>query len=361
MTLRGILLVARQEFRARLRAGRWQWLLAIWVAVIGGFSALARLDAGRTGIPAPLRGISLFGALMLAVLTLVLLVAPALTAHSVNGDRDRGTLATLQVTQLSAGDIAAGKLLSAWLTVLAALALTLPFAAWAIAIGGPGGAGAGRAAAAIATIAVLAAVLCAVGQACSTLLGPTVASTLMSYAAVFILTFGTLITFGLAAGLGSRGHGPARTDRVWWLLAPNPYAIVGDAAGRPAPQPAGGPVMVRPQIMVIGRGQCVVPGSAACAGQAAGHAGMRVFRLPPGGPLYREAGPPTATAGGHDPLSAIAAAVRAARRGPAGGAGGPVWPYGLAFDTLAGAGSLWVTIARLRTPAGPLPRWRRTA
>ena len=54
----------------------------------------------------------MFGVVVLVVLALALLVAPALAAQSVNGDRERGTLATLQVTRLRAGEIAVGKLLA---------------------------------------------------------------------------------------------------------------------------------------------------------------------------------------------------------------------------------------------------------
>ena len=55
-------------------------------------------------------GAVMFGVVVLVVLALALLVAPALAAQSVNGDRERGTLATLQVTRLRAGEIAVGKL-----------------------------------------------------------------------------------------------------------------------------------------------------------------------------------------------------------------------------------------------------------
>jgi hypothetical protein len=88
---------------------------------------------------------------------------------------------------------------------------------------------------------------------------------------------------------------------------------------------------------------------------------MQVVRLPPGGPLFVAAAPTTTPTGAIDPLSVISLAIRNARRGPVGGNPGPVWPYGLAFDVVAGAGSLWVTIARLRTPARALPRGVRIA
>src|SRR6187402_3133577 len=96
VTLRGVLTVARQEVRMRLRTGRWKVILAVWLVVVAGFTLLAdaAMDAG------PTRGASLLAAVMFFVLSLMLVVTPALTAQSINGDRERGTLATLQVTLL---------------------------------------------------------------------------------------------------------------------------------------------------------------------------------------------------------------------------------------------------------------------
>jgi len=133
MSLYGVMLVVRQEFRVRLRTGRWRWLLGSWVAVLLLFTAL--LDLSLTGATGP-RGVPLFGGLMLFVLALVLIISPALTAQSVNGDRERGTLATLQVTRLTATEIAVGKLLAGWGVGLVALALALPFVGWSIVEGG---------------------------------------------------------------------------------------------------------------------------------------------------------------------------------------------------------------------------------
>jgi len=39
----------------------------------------------------------------------------------------------------------------------------------------------------------------------------------------------------------------------------------------------------------------------------------------------------------------------------------PVWPYGLGFSVLLAAGSVLVTIRRLRTPTDRLPRGIRVA
>jgi hypothetical protein len=43
------------------------------------------------------------------------------------------------------------------------------------------------------------------------------------------------------------------------------------------------------------------------------------------------------------------------------GAGSPVWPWGLGFDVLLGAGAVAITIRRLRTPSRRLPRGVRVA
>src|SRR5260221_11395486 len=89
--------------------------------------------------PTPI-GPQLFGALMLFVLGLTLVFSPALTSQSVNGDRERGTLATLQVTLLSAPEIALGKLLAGWSVGLVGLGLSGPFAGWSRAEARAGGA-----------------------------------------------------------------------------------------------------------------------------------------------------------------------------------------------------------------------------
>lgn len=41
--MHGVAVVARHEFRARLRTGRWRLLLGLWVAVVAAFTVLLRL------------------------------------------------------------------------------------------------------------------------------------------------------------------------------------------------------------------------------------------------------------------------------------------------------------------------------
>jgi ABC-type transport system involved in multi-copper enzyme maturation permease subunit len=336
-------LVIAQEFRIRLRTGRWRWLLGIWVALLAGFTFL--LDAGlETGFGVDrddsMRGVPIFGFLMFFVLGSMLVISPALTSQTVNGDRERGTLATLQVTRLRPAEIATGKLLAGWSVGLVALALSVPFAGYAAS---QGGILADRMLAVYGVVALLIGTVCAFSQALSSLLARSITSALLSYVVSAALVFGTIIAFFLVTQVaaerrviynewGSYETDVLHTERTWWLLAPNPFVILADAAPR-------------------------VPR------RIAGEFGDR----------YED----------YDPLSAIGNSVRQLRMPPdyttnfaysneleyygedgeviAPPEDRPVWPYGVAFSVLLGAASLAVTTVRLRTPVRSLARGVRVA
>jgi len=347
MTVAGLRTVAQQEFRLRIRAGRWRWLLGLWFGVVLVFAVLLRLGlaavtAAEDDLPA---GPPLFGGVMLFVLGLALLVVPALTAQSVNGDRERGTLATLQVTLLSPAEIALGKLAAAWGTALAFLGLTLPVVVWAMV---EGGLPLANVVVTLLIVGLLLGVVCALAQALSAVLARSITSALLSYLTVFAPTIGTLIAFGLATALTSESVTETfeqeafdpetgqpipgetetmtydttrvRPDRTWPLLTPNPFVILADAAPRL-------PVRVDP---ITGQQQAR--------------------------PL--------------DPLGGLGDSVREARRGPGrmdgdvglpGPEPGPLWPYGLVLDVLLAVGAVLVTTRRLRTPTRRLPDGVRVA
>ena len=105
----------------------------------------------------------------------------------------------------------------------------------------------------------------------------------------------------------------SQPGQVWWLLAPNPFVILADAAPKlPPPKPHHGQPM--DPLGMIGRQ-------------------VRDLR---GGTISSDV-----AAGTYDPAA--------------------VWPYGLAFDLLLGAGGFWVTTRRLRTPVDDLPSGIRVA
>jgi hypothetical protein len=279
------------------------------------------------------------------VLALALLVAPALAAQSVNGDRERGTLATLQVTRLRAGEIALGKLLASWGTALVFLAVTLPLALWCYQ---EGGLSVGRIAGVYLVTALLLGVVCSISLGLSAVLARSTTSGVLAYLTVFALAAGTAIAFGLVTAStqqtvsgSSRVCADAthctetsyettisRPDRTWWLLAPNPFVVLADSA--PA-GPVHGERLPNGQLVEVPADVDVL------------------------GSLSRELHRIRATPQRVEDQYGTAFAV------PDGVTGGPVWPLGLGIDLALAAGALWLTTVRLRTPTHRLPRGQRVA
>jgi len=373
----GVRTVARLELRQRVRSSRWFVVLGIWVVVLGGLTMLIRWAVQRSyevGLnPEGVGGDALsqaqihardadagrmiFGIIVFLVLSLGGLVAPALSATSVNGDRSAGVLATLQTTLLTPTQIVLGKLAAAWLVGLALLAAAAPFIAWAYL---DGGTPALRLLVVLAILALTLLVVCAVGLGYSALTARTSSSAVLTYLTVALLYLGLPLLFALSFPLvtatdkvtvsslepinpDDTSTNPAlhcvtavesvsrpHTERSWWLLAASPYVLLADASPR-----------IDPASTVNG------------------------------------------SSSGSDPLSVIRQGVREARLGPApidGNCGnleqdnqlsaqrgdqrdalGVTWPYGLAANLLLGLAFTLTAIRRLRSPARSLPRGTRVA
>lgn len=101
---RGLRLVTLSlELRQRLRSKRWYVALAVWTLVMMGIGALGlgpTLYSAQWEDIGPIAAM-VFSPQMILVLFAMLLVVPALSAGSINGDRTAGTLATLQASLLS--------------------------------------------------------------------------------------------------------------------------------------------------------------------------------------------------------------------------------------------------------------------
>lgn len=232
---RGVGAVAAHEFRLRIRAGRWRWLLGGWFIALLAFTAALRAGMDRAGQASP--GSDMFGGLVLVMLALALLVVPALTAQSINGDRERGVLAILQTTLLTPAEIALGKLAAAWGTAIMFIITALPIVLWCVVEG----ASLWRAFIALVIMALLFGVVCAIAQCMSSLLARSTTSAVLSYLAVFALTVGTVIVFAMTVTLSrptdaeATGHvvdTDAHPDGAWMLVAPNRYGWTRSARSR---------------------------------------------------------------------------------------------------------------------------------
>lgn len=305
------------ELRQRMRGKRWWILLGIWFAVLLGLVVLIRQAVlSSTMDPDTDIGVVMFASLALLVLALACLVVPALTATSINGERDRGTLAILQATTLAPWQIIAAKFAAALITTAAFLAATLPIALWSVAEGGVGIAKVG---AVYLTLFGVSSVLLAGAMAASAIVRRPALSAVLAYGFVFFLTIGTLILFGITmATVEYDSDGPDHGAR-WLVLAPNPFVVLADAAPASPEDRNDDPLAG----MRYGIREARDPQSYE----------IESFDPETGEPIFEgEPEPPP-----------------------------PVWPYGLGIELAFGLFALYVATERLRVPAKKLPRGERIA
>ena len=361
----GIRTVAVLELRQRIRSTRWTAVLILWVSVLALLTILVRwavhrlysasvgdsglgpaADAAAARLADQVAGRLTFGIIVFLVLSLSGLVSPALSATSVNGDRQAGVLATLQTTLLSPAQIVVGKLLAAWATGLALLGTALPFLLW---IYLDGGTPLGRLLVVVGVMALTILVVCAIGLGWSAIASRTSSSAVLTYLTVALLGPGLPLLFALTVPLvtefkpvqvyseafDASGVSLARcevttseqtvthTERFWWLLAASPYVVVADASPKP-----------------LGDGGSDPLGGIRDA--------VREIRLGPENPLQQC---------DIDGAREKAEARRAAQREGLGA----TWPFGLAADLALGAVFVVVAVRRLRTPTRKLPTGTRVA
>jgi len=352
LTWHGVRTVAVLDLRQRVRSTRWIVALVVWFVVVGGITLLTTgaLEAfgandGRDRNTGPI----LFAAVTSLVLGLGLLVTPTLSSTAVNGDRNAGTLATLQVTLLSPAEIATGKLLAAWSAACAFLLTSLPFLVLALAMGGTPGWAIVRV---VLLVALLLLAVCGVGLGFSALAARTAGSTVLAFITVAAVTVFTPILFGLTFttttdqeqvtvwGLEdgwADGDDPgpcevftaersvSHTERTWWLLGINPFVVVADGAGT-------GPLSHN------GDGSPL----------SAMRDGVRMLR----------AGPPPAL---DECWTGTAAPAELQDDLEQDLSTAPVWPWGLGANLLLGAVGFVVAVRRLRIPQRTLARGTRVA
>ena len=342
---RGAWTVTVLELRQRVRSTRWIVALVVWFVVVGGITlltsgALAAVSTnGDSSAQHASNGPLLFAVVSFLVLGLGLLVTPTLTSTGINGDRNAGTLATLQVTLLSPSEIAAGKLLAAWLAACAFLVASLPFLGVALAMGGTPVMSLVRV---VLIIALLLAAVCGIGLGYSALVARTAGSTVLTFLTVAALTLLTPILF--ATTYPSISHDQtatiytmvptadgdyrceklpqtrsvAHTERTWWLLGINPFVVLADGAeaAPTGPEPFDDPM-------------------------AAIREGVRMLRA--GGGPTDECSPSGVA---QESLSYSAT---------------PFWFWGLGANILLGAAGFTVAVRRLRIPQRKLARGTRVA
>ncbi|GAB4086592.1 ABC transporter permease subunit [Myceligenerans cantabricum] len=348
----GLRTVTLLELRQRIRSTRWKLALVLWFVVVG---AITGLTTWALAVEAqdPYYGPDEFGGLIYSivvcfVLFLGLLVAPTLSSGAINGDRNAGTLATLQVTMLSPAEIVLGKLAAAWIAALAFLVASVPFVLWAVLAGGL------TVLALVGTLLMLAVVLgivCAIGLGFSAIVTKPSAAAVLTYLTIGSVTVVLPILFGLLApltttqdevrvwsetsydsetGFAEDCAWETRTvpvwhhERSWWMLAPNPFVLVADA------QPLVGDVDLMDDSNLLSMVQYGVRYAMTDEGTARNEC-YTMNGVDPDGPGEVEV---------TDQMA---------------------WPWGLGFDLLLGGSGVVVAVRRLRIPTGALPKGTRVA
>src|SRR5579859_6178748 len=120
-----------KELRSRLRRERSVWVIIIYLLVMGllGFGFLQRENAfsgDYQGYLLSQIGAQLYVLLSFVQLFLIVFIAPAFTATSINGEKERQTYDLLLCSKLSAFSLLAGKLIAGLANVLLLIAASIP-------------------------------------------------------------------------------------------------------------------------------------------------------------------------------------------------------------------------------------------
>ena len=246
MSFARIATVARLELTQRLRSVGWYVLLGVFVLLLIGITLLSFLVFAHQSEP----NAGVYSIVVNFVLLLVVLVSPTLSGNAINGDREAATLAPVQVTAATTGDIMLGKLLAAVATGAVFLLIAVPFLLISM-IGG--GVTIGMLVVSILVLLAEIVVVAAIGVGLSGLIARPLFSIAATYLAVAALVIGTLIAFGLggtAIQTEVRGYErpwddttgepicdqwletsypQPRFDLVWGFLAANPFVVLADA------------------------------------------------------------------------------------------------------------------------------------
>lgn len=364
MNLSRLWTIARLELTQRVRTVAWYVLLGIFALLLLGVTALAFLSYGGWGTGGP----GVYSIVVYITLLLVVLVSPTLSGNSVNGDRDAATLAPVQVTLATTGEILLGKFVAAWITGLAFTAVAAPFLVIATFAGDVDPL---TVIVSLLVLVVETGVISAIGVALSGILARPLFSVAATYLVVMALVAGSVIGFGLIGAAVSTEYTTSyrtaeydpdtgnpvcrdgsddcwgdpeqmvcgeweestsrmpRYDYVWWMLAANPFVILADAV--PTRFDASGyPVDMFGWLKYSVR-SAQIPMSEQSGWDECDPDYYRDGIYP--GPDYEET---------------IANTV-------------PSWFVGLGVQVLLAAGLLWWAWARTRTPTRTLPPGTRIA
>jgi ABC-type transport system involved in multi-copper enzyme maturation permease subunit len=225
-----------KELRLRLRRERSVWLIITYLLVMGllGFGFLQRqnvFSGGYQGYLLSQIGAQLYALLSFVQLFLIVFIAPAFTATSINGEKERQTFDMLLCSKLSAFSLLAGKLIAGLANAFLLIAASIPFFSLVFFFGGVAPS---QVLNTLVVFVMATLVTGTFGLFCSTLLHRPTVSTTAAYIFctlwMFLYPIVSLLTIGNSLPSNSRW-----TIWIQWLNAWNPisalYSIVNGGQG----------------------------------------------------------------------------------------------------------------------------------
>lgn len=205
-SFRGVALVTRIELQRRRPSPKGWIFYGLTFAAILALGILVAVLAGpdKTSIPLEL--------VLILVLGVGFLIGPSLSATSINGDSGEGVLAPLQMSRLTAGDLAFGKLFASWAVSIAALVTTTPFLVYAYLRSGWH---LDELLIVLAVILFMVLMATAIGLAWSAIAARAVASVSMAHVTSGLLVLGTLLIFAFTLPLVSETVTVTNRDYDW--------------------------------------------------------------------------------------------------------------------------------------------------
>lgn len=221
--------VVGRELTERLRGFKaffaitiFVWVLALAMFLVfegtAGTSSAFDLSA-RTGV-----GRLVFETVIVMMTVLVLFFVPGLTSGAIAGERERQTLATLQVTLLRTRSILFGKVVAALIFLLLMIVAALPVLAVSYLLGGIRIADIGMGVLAVFVVALLVATMVV---AVSSFAKRVQTATLLAYGFTAVLSFAGPLVYGILMLLDNRSSADENAAPAW-IATVNPFALVAD-------------------------------------------------------------------------------------------------------------------------------------
>ena len=177
----------------RMRSARTPLLITLYsllLALVAYFTVYGRFMGATVTLGDMRLSVDGYAYMIMLQFALLVLVAPAMTAGSISGERERQTLDLLLVTNTGAVKLVLGKLLESFGFLALMVMCSLPMLSLVLITGGATFA---QVLVSVAFLLLTALAALSVGLVCSSLFQRTVTATVMSYLSVFALGIVTLL------------------------------------------------------------------------------------------------------------------------------------------------------------------------